>query len=106
MPKFYPDEGREKAVRLVVDHRGDYPSEWAAIKTVAERIGANPETVRNWVRKTHTSTGTPIVPQPVSEDMAAELKALRRKNRELEKTVEILKAATSFFARECDPPQK
>ena len=106
MPKFYPDEVREKAVRLVVDHRGDYPSEWAAIKTVAERIGANPETVRNWVRKTQTSTGTPVAPHPVSEDVAAELKALRRKNRELEKTVEILKAATSFFARECDPPQR
>lgn len=106
MPKFYPDEVREKAVRLVVDHRGDYPSEWAAIKTVAERIGANPETVRNWVRKTQATTATPVAVQPVSEDVAAELKALRRKNRELEKTVEILKAATSFFARECDPPQK
>ncbi|PKV82569.1 transposase [Nocardia fluminea] len=105
MPKFYPDEVREKAVRLVVDHRGDYPSEWAAIKTVAERIGANPETVRNWVRKTQATT-KPAAVQPFSEDMAAELKALRRKNRELEKTVEILKAATSFFARECDPPQK
>lgn len=106
MPKFYPDEVREKAVRLVVDHRGDYPSEWAAIKTVAERIGANPETVRNWVRKTQATTANPAAVQPVSEDLAAELKALRRKNRELEKTVEILKAATSFFARECDPPQK
>ncbi len=106
MPKFYTDEVREKAVRLVVDHRGDYPSEWAAIKTVAERIGANPETVRNWVRKTQPITTNPVSPQPVSEDTAAELKALRRKNRELEKTVEILKAATSFFARECDPPQK
>lgn len=106
MPKFYPDEVREKAVRLVVDHRGDYPSEWAAIKTVAERIGANPETVRNWVRKTQVTTTNPVASQPISEDVAAELKALRRKNRELEKTVEILKAATSFFARECDPPQK
>ncbi|WP_446221770.1 hypothetical protein ACTWPB_17965 [Nocardia sp. IBHARD005] len=71
MPKFYPDEVCEKAVRLVVDHRGDYPSEWDAIKTVAERIGANPETVRNWVRKTQTSTGTLVVPQPVSAGSAA-----------------------------------
>ncbi|MFC6009949.1 transposase [Nocardia lasii] len=75
------------------------------MKTVAERIGANPETVRNWVRKTQATTTNPVAAHPISEEMAAELKALRRKNRELEKTVEILKAATSFFARERDPPQ-
>ncbi|MFI1235866.1 hypothetical protein [Nocardia salmonicida] len=69
MPKFYPDEIREKAVRSIVDR----PSEWAAIKTVAGRIGANPKPSRNQVRKTQDATANPAAPEPVPEDMAAEL---------------------------------
>ncbi len=48
MPSKYDPETRAKAVRLVVDHRGDYPSEWAAIKAVSKRLGMNAETLRNW----------------------------------------------------------
>jgi transposase len=102
MSRGFPVEAREKAVRLVLEHRDEYPSEWAAIKTVAERIGANPETVRSWVRKTQAASSS-VVNGESAEDLAAKVRDLRRKNRELEQTVEILKAATTFFAREHDP---
>ncbi len=52
MPSKYDPETRAKAVRLVRDHRGDYPSEWAAITTVSKRLGMNAETLRHWIRLT------------------------------------------------------
>lgn len=105
MSTVFPVESREKAVRLVLEHREEYPSEWAAIRTVAQRIGANPETVRSWVRKAQAESSSVVTGESAAE-LAAEVKDLRRKNRELEQTVEILKAATSFFAREHDPRRK
>ena len=104
MPNVYPVEVREKAVRLVLEHRGDYASEYEAIRTIAERMSLKTETVRVWVRKAEAAgDGTHAASASEAE---IELRALRRKNAELEKTIEILKAATSFFARECDPPSK
>ncbi len=105
MPKKYPDDVREKAVRLVVDHRDDYASEYEAIRTIAERMSLKPETVRTWVRRAESPAGIGTEPAGLSET-ELELRRLRRKNAELEKTVEILKAATSFFARECDPQRR
>lgn len=100
MPNKYDPQTRAKAVRLVLDHRGDYPSEWSAIKAVASRLGMNAETVRNWVRQQQVDDGQR---DGVSTEAAEEIRQLKRRNRELEETIEVLKAATSFFVRESDP---
>ncbi|QTI67931.1 transposase [Gordonia polyisoprenivorans] len=100
MPKKYDEATRAKAVRLVVEHRGEYPSEWAAITATAKRLQITSETLRKWVRQHEIDSGD----KPgVTREEAAEVRALKRKVSELEETVEILKAATSFFARESDP---
>ena len=100
MPSKYDPETRATAVRLVLDHRGDYPSEWAAIKAVSSRLGMNAETLRNWIRQQQVDDGQR---DGISSQAVAEIRELKRRNRELEETVEILKAATSFFVRESDP---
>lgn len=100
MPSRYDRETRAKAVRLVKDHAVDYATEWAAIKAVSERLGMSAETLRNWIRRSEVDAGEA---PGVSTETAAEVRQLRRKVRELEQTIEILKAATTFFVRECDP---
>ena len=100
MPSKYNPEMRARAVRLVLEHREDYPSEWAAITVVSKRLGMNAETLRNWIRQQQIDDGNR---DGVSSEAAAEIRALRRRNAELEQTIEILKAATSFFVRESDP---
>ena len=96
----YPDELRERAVRMVLDHGHEYGSQWEAICSVAAKIGASGETVRKWVRQAEVDAGTR--PGPTSEE-SAELKRLRREIHELRRANEILKAASAFFARELDP---
>ena len=96
----YDQETKAKAIRLVREHAGDYPSEYAAITAVARRLGMTAETLRKWVRQAELDEGQA---PGVSSEAAREIRELRRKNRELEQTVEILKAATSFFAREHNP---
>jgi transposase len=96
----YDENTKARAVRLVREHRDDYGSEWAALKAISGRLGMNPETLRKWVRQAEIDAGE--APGGSSEERR-ELRELRRKCRELESTIEILKAATSFFARECDP---
>lgn len=100
MPRRYDRETRAKAVRLVLDHREDSDSEWAAITAVSKRLGMNHETLRKWIRQHQVDAGQR---DGVSSQSAAEIRALKRRNAELEHTVEILKAATSFFVRESDP---
>jgi len=100
MPNKYDPETRAKVVRLVLDHRGDYPSEWAAITAVSKRLGMNAETLRNWIRQQQVDDGQR---EGVSTEVVAEVRELKKRNRELEETVEVLKAATSFFVRESDP---
>ncbi len=100
MPSRFDKETRAKAVRLVVDHVADYESEWAAMKAVAARLGTSAETVRKWVRQSEVDTGRA---PGVSTESVREIRELKRKCAELERTIEVLKAATSFFARECDP---
>lgn len=100
MPSRYDRETKAKAVRLVRDHVADYDSEWAAISAVSGRLGMSAETLRKWVRRAEVDAGE--VPG-VSTVSALEIRELKRKNAELERTIEILKAATSFFVRECDP---
>lgn len=94
------EDTKVRAVRLVREHRDDYGSEWAAMKAIAGRLGMNTETLRRWVRQAEIDAGEAA---GVSSQESRELRELRKKNRELEQTIEILKAATTFFARECDP---
>jgi transposase len=100
MPSKYDQETKSKAIRLVTEHVGDYGSEWEAITTVAGRLGMSAETLRKWIRQAAIDTGHA---PGVSSDSAREIRDLKRKNAELERTIEILKAATSFFVRESDP---
>jgi transposase len=98
--KRYPAEVRERAVRLVVEHRGEYESEWAAICSIAQKCGMTAETLRKWVRQTEIDGGR----RPgVSSAEAQRIKELERENKELRRANEILKAASAFFARELDP---
>ncbi len=96
----YDENTKARAVRLVREHRDDYDSELAAMKAIAGRLGMNAETLRKWVRQAEVDASEAA---GMSGDDKRELRELRRKNRELEITFEILKAATTFFARECDP---
>lgn len=100
MPSKYTPEVRAKAVRLVREHRDEYDTEWAALKAISTRLGMNVETLRKWVRQEEVDSGRTV---GLSTAESKELRELRKKNRELEQTIEILKAATSFFARESDP---
>ena len=95
------DKGtRAKAVRLVKDHVGDYESQWAAIKAVSARLGMSAETLRRWIRQAEVDAGEAA---GVTSESAREIRELKRKCAELERTIEVLKAATTFFARECAP---
>jgi transposase len=98
--KRYPAEVRERAVRLVMEHRRDYPTEWAAIVSISQKCGMTAETLRKWVRQTEVDGGR----RPgLSSEEAARIKELERENKELRRANEILKAASAFFARELDP---
>lgn len=99
----YDANTKVRAVRLFREHRDDYDSEWAAMRAISGRLGMSAETLRKWVRQAEVDAGQAA---GVSSEEKRELRELRRKTRELEQTVEILKAATSFFARECDPRQR
>jgi transposase len=98
--KRYPREVRERAVRLVREHASEHESEWAAMVSIAEKIGCTAETLRKWVRQAQVDGGS----RPgVSTAEAQRIKELERENRELRRSNEILKAASAFFARELDP---
>jgi transposase len=98
--KRYPVEVRERAVRLVLEHRDEYETKWAAITSVAEKIGCSAETLRGWVRQAEVDGGR----RPGTSTADVErIKELERENRELRRANEILKAASAFFARELDP---
>ena len=96
----YPSEVRERAVRLVTEHRDQYTSEWAAITSIADKCGMTPETLRKWIRRDQVDSGSR---QGVTTDERERLRALERENKELRRANEILKAASAFFARELDP---
>jgi transposase-like protein len=94
--KRYPAEVRERAVRMVQDHERDYDSEWAAIRSISEKIGCTAETLRKWVRQTERDTGR----RPgLTTDDQEKLKALEREVRELRRTNEILRKASAYFAQ-------
>jgi transposase len=94
--KRYSPEVRERAVRLVFEHEGEYDSQWAAIASIAEKIRCTKETLRSWVRQAERDRGR----RPgLSSDERERLKALERENRELRRTNEILRKASAFFAQ-------
>ena len=90
----YPKEVRERAVRLVFEHEREYPSQWAAICSIASKLGMTPETLRKWVRRAETDEG---LRGGLTRTERERMKALERENRELRRTNEILKAAATFF---------
>ena len=100
----YPPELRARAIRMVAEVKADYPSEWAAIGAVAQKLGiGSTETLRKWIRRAEVDGGTR--PGLTSEEHA-EIKRLKREVAELRRANEILKAASAFFAAELDrPPQ-
>ena len=100
----YRQELRERAVRLVAESREEYESEWAAIASIATKLGiGSSETLRKWVRRAEVDAGQR--PGVTSQD-SAEMRRLRAENRELRRANEILKAAAGFFAAELDRPQR
>jgi transposase len=98
--KRYPVEVRERAVRLVMEHRSEYPTEWSAITSIAEKFGVGSETLRKWVRRAEIDDG---MRPGITSTEAQRIKELERENKELRRANEILKAASAFFARELDP---
>jgi transposase len=92
----YSPEFRQRAVRLVLEQRQDYPSEFEAIRSIADKLGiGSAETLRKWVRRAEVDAGArPGVTTAESE----QLKALKRENAELRRANEILKTASAFFA--------
>ena len=100
----YPQELRERAVRMVAEIRPQYESEYAAISAVAQKLGiTTAETVRKWVRRFQVDAGQ----RPgITSEESAEIKRLRREVAELRRANEILKAASAFFAAELDRPQQ
>jgi transposase len=93
--KFSP-EVRERAVRMVLDHRGEYPSLWAAIESIAPKIGCVAPTLLEWVKKSQVDSGA----RPGTTTAEHEhVKALEREVKELRRANEILKLASAFFAQ-------
>jgi transposase-like protein len=93
--KFSP-EVRERAVRMVLEHRGEYPSLWLAVESIAPKIGCVPQTLLTWVKRVEIDTG---VREGVTTSEAQRIKELERENKELRRANEILKVASAFFAQ-------
>ena len=93
--KFSP-EVRERAVRMVQEHRGEYPSLWAAVESIAPKIGCVPQTLLEWVKRHEVDTGTR---EGITSDERERVKVLEREVKELRRANEILKLASAFFAQ-------
>ena len=96
----YPPELRERAVRMVLEHQHEYPSQWTAIISIPGKFGMTCETWRRWVRQAEVDDGQRT---GLTSGERERLKELERENRELRRANEILKLASAFFARELDP---
>jgi transposase len=92
----YSPEVRARAVRMVLDHQGEHASQYAAIQSIAQKIGCSGETLRNWVRQAERDQGLRAGP---STDERDRIKALERENRELRQANKILRKASAYFAQ-------
>ena len=92
----YSPEVQERAVRMVFEHEGEYPSRWSAIGSIAGKFGCSPETLRSWVRRVETDQGKG---SGLTTNDRERLKQLERENRELKRANEILRKASAFFAQ-------
>jgi len=93
--KFSP-EVRERAVRMVFEHRKDHPSQWATVESIATKIGCTAQTLLSWVRRHERDTGQRDGPTTAEQQR---VKALEREVKELRKANEILRLASAFFAQ-------
>jgi transposase len=95
----YPQEVRERAVRMVFEHQDEHPSQWAAITSIASKFDVSSETLRKWVRRAEVDGGR----RPgLTTEERERMKVLERENKELRRANEILKSAAAFFGAELD----
>ena len=92
----YSPEFRERAVRMLLDQQSEYESQWAAINSIAGKVGCTAETLRKWVRQAEKDLG---IRDGVTSDERERLKQLERENRELKRANEILRKASAYFAQ-------
>lgn len=100
MPKVIDPELRARAVRLVLEHRAEYPTTTAAVLAVSKQVGVGKESLRRWVAQADVDAGAR---EGVTSSELEEVRRLRAENRRLREDVAVLKAATSFFVGELDP---
>ena len=93
---MYPPEVRERSVRMVQEHQGEHGSQWAAISSIAGKIGCTAETLRRWVRQAERDQGKR--PGPTTSE-TERIKSLEREVRELRQANEILRKASAYFAQ-------
>lgn len=101
MPRQYPQQFRERALRMVEESLPEHETEFAAMKKVATKLGISPEAIRRWKRQSEVDSG---LRPGISSEASEEINRLRRENLELRRANEILKSASAFFAAELDRP--